>query len=91
MKYQLALVAALTLTSSGYAQDLSPALDPVQIGQGQVLSSAVRTHGQLAARHRGPTRHQARACASRGKFRRDYGATHYKVRQLDRLCRSVGL
>lgn len=84
----LALLGPLPATAA--AQDIQPVLDLPTMAQGQVISSTAKNQGARNAR-RTPTANQVQACAQRPRLRRDYGAGNPKVKQLDRLCRGVGL
>lgn len=87
LKIAMMAIASIAATATG-AQDLSPALDPVQLGHGQVMSAAIRAQ---ANRHttRG-TPGQIAACAQKSRFRAEYGADNPKVRKFYRLCRGIG-
>jgi len=67
------------------AQDISPVFDLPTMAQGQVISSTAKNQGHRAAQ-RGPTASRAEICAQRPRLRRQYGAGHAKVQQLDSLC-----
>jgi hypothetical protein len=93
MKAWSFMIAAMIATPAVHAQDLAPAMDAAQIGQGQVLSSMVRNHGRTAARRSsggGATAAQISACAQKAQFRSEYGADNPKVQRLYGLCRSIG-
>jgi len=93
VKAQILAATILITAPAAFAQDLAPALDPVQLGQGQVLGSAVANHGRLAARRsasRRGTPAQVRACAGKERFRAAYGPDNPKVRKLYGLCGGIG-
>lgn len=85
--------SAMTVMEPVVAQDITPAMDPAQIGHGQVLSSMGRTSAarRAARARRKPTQAQANACANRPRLRREIGASHPDMLTLNRLCRGVGL
>jgi hypothetical protein len=88
------VAAMLSFSATVQAQDLSPAIDPAQVGQGQVLSDMARNHGKLAAqrsRKAIPTAAQVSACAQKAKFRAQHGWSDVRVSRLYQLCRGVGL
>lgn len=88
MRTAIIAIASIA-TSATWAQDLSPALDPVQLGQGHVMSAAIRAQASRSVR-RGATAQQIASCAQKARFRAEYGADHPKIRRLYSLCRSIG-
>ncbi|WP_144033502.1 hypothetical protein [Sphingomonas guangdongensis] len=95
---RIALLAATCLVAASpaaIAQELSPALDPVQVGQGLVLKHMVESHGRAAAAartgKRQPTAQQVAACGQRKRFIAEHGADDPRIRKLQQLCRGVGL
>ncbi|MEH3106254.1 MAG: hypothetical protein PGN09_02905 [Sphingomonas fennica] len=73
------------------AQDIQPVFDLPTMAQGQVIGATARAQAARDARRRQPTPDQITACAQRPRFRRQYGPDNPKLRQLEGLCRGVGL
>ncbi|MGF7155716.1 hypothetical protein GGR40_003505 [Novosphingobium gossypii] len=80
------------------AQDIAPVITPGQtadgifarsVAEGQAKRIREKQSGNKAVRP-GTREFQRRACANRPIFRRQYGADHPKVQQLERLCTQSG-
>lgn len=88
--FALGLLAA----SPAAAQDLSPALDPVQLGQGLTLSATMRAQAERDARRlRGqpePSSRSIQTCRNARRMERPRGARGAKFDQLLYLCRQIG-
>ena len=98
MKKPLILLVFLcAMTAPAIAQDIPPAINPVDNAHGLFLQSRMGAQAKRIREKNGqasaaaPTAQQKQACASRPRFRAQYGADHPKVRQLDSLCRQAGL
>lgn len=91
----LVLLPALAAAAPTVAQDLPT--DQIErhadvVRQDMLLKSTLRQSGTRQTEHTTrATPRQAAACAKKAEFRRQYGASHPKVRQLYGLCRNVGL
>ncbi|WP_315760378.1 hypothetical protein [Sphingomonas sp. Y38-1Y] len=96
MRFKM-LAAALILSPVAIpaaAQDISPAMDPVQAGLGEVMNHGVReayrNGGQRTSRSRTSRSSAAATCANRGRAAANLGANHPKVQRLNALCARAG-
>jgi hypothetical protein len=87
------LLAAIALAGAAAAQDtpsidFTGALDHART-TGRLVRQAQQRQAGIAPRR--ATAAQAKACANKQAFRRQYGVGHAKVQRLYALCRAVGL
>lgn len=90
---------AFLLPTAAAAQGVAPVITPGQaaegifarsVAEGQARKLRERQGGSNAAIRPNSRAFQARACANRPMFRRQYGADHPKVQELERLCTKAG-
>lgn len=84
-----ALSLGLLAPANASAQDYGGAWDVNTVSQGQALKDSLARKSKTKSKKVNVSA-QANACASRAKFRAQYGASNPKVRQLERLCARAG-
>lgn len=92
--------ASITLfPGQTFAQDIAPVISPEQVAEGLVHRSRMNARPratrqrQARAQEAGPSaarERQRESCAGLPRFRRQYGAQHPKVLQLQGLCARHG-
>ncbi|RIA46255.1 hypothetical protein DFR49_0788 [Hephaestia caeni] len=82
------------------AQDIAPVISPGQAAEGIFYRSRIEAEAKRAAERQasreeaspapGTPAFQRKVCADRPTYRRQHGADHPKVRQLEALCAKAG-
>ena len=87
-------LALFALPMPAAAQDIAPAMDPVQAGLAEVMNHGVReayrNGGGRVTRSRTSRSSAAATCANRGRAAANLGANHPKVQRLNALCARAG-
>ena len=97
---RLTCIALLVFCAPAHSQDIAPAIDPIENARGLHQRSIMGAHARDARGGRaksdsrtprpGTAELQAQACANHPVYRRQYGANHPQVLQLEALCKQAG-
>ncbi|WP_336970702.1 hypothetical protein [Sphingobium aromaticiconvertens] len=100
MKTLVLTILALVSTSMPVmAQDIAPAIDPIENARGLHQRSIMGAHAKRARQggtatagkpRPGTTAFQQQACANRPQYRKQYGVDHPQVQKLESLCAQAG-